>query len=554
MGRRFLDPKPNLAFVALIMFLPAMIDVSLTARMYVFLVAGLLLFGTFLFRWERTGTATALILTLSVLLITIHFHPLAVFSAPLFLFPGLANRSWKQLGAGAVAMFAAAGVFYFLGELNRHNYPEESEQLILPPEVHLTPIELLFQGHMKLAAALTVAAVLAVIVIGTLRMADWKKALPATLLLAFGVAACLRLHYHVGAIALLFGAMLWLRAGLQSQARLLVVGVLVGVTALAQFYVLWGTGEFPDRSIIGAFIGTPSIWPVLRFASFSPIGFALLLATLAYAVYRLVQGHRIPVHYLFFAMAVWAPLFAIGLLKWNVAERYTMGELPFFLLAVVASVMYVMRNTTWGAGLLKNSLAAAVVAIAFVATVINPVAAWQAASNDYNDHPDHKGAAEFIRNLNPRPDDIIIAEDSIVQTYYLGKIDYRLQSVAGATSHSIVKHGVLYGQYTNTPVIGSGVELDRILERGSENDIYIISSGQVSEGLVRRNRGDGIAQVLASERLATVFVGRDHKTIIWKQPRRAITSEAYTKSANDSPALLSLLRRHGAQAMSEKSG
>jgi hypothetical protein len=522
MGRRFLDPKPNLAFVALIMFLPAMIDVSLTARMYVFLVAGLLLFGTFLFRWERTGTATALILTLSVLLITIHFHPLAVFSAPLFLFPGLANRSWKQLGAGAVAMFAAAGVFYFLGELNRHNYPEESEQLILPPEVHLTPIELLFQGHMKLAAALTVAAVLAVIVIGTLRMADWKKALPATLLLAFGVAACLRLHYHVGAIALLFGAMLWLRAGLQSQARLLVVGVLVGVTALAQFYVLWGTGEFPDRSIIGAFIGTPSIWPVLRFASFSPIGFALLLATLAYAVYRLVQGHRIQVHYLFFAMAVWAPLFAIGLLKWNVAERYTMGELPFFLLAVVASVMYVMRNTTWGAGLLKNSLAAAVVAIAFVATVINPVAAWQAASNDYNDHPDHKGAAEYVRMLTPGPDDIIIAEDSINQMYYLKRVDYRLQNFIGAKNHAVLRGGTLHDQYTGLPVIGTGAEFQAVLDGGADGDIYIIGDGQVSETLRRRNRGNGIAEILASGRLEPVFEGRDGVTKVWRQKQRAL--------------------------------
>ena len=46
MGRRFLDPKPNLALVAVITFLPAMIDVSLTARMYVFYVAGMMAFAT----------------------------------------------------------------------------------------------------------------------------------------------------------------------------------------------------------------------------------------------------------------------------------------------------------------------------------------------------------------------------------------------------------------------------------------------------------------------------------------------------------------------------
>ncbi|MEX2150356.1 MAG: glycosyltransferase family 39 protein [Steroidobacteraceae bacterium] len=554
MGRRFLDPKPNLAFVATIVFLPAMIDVSMTARMYVFLIAGLLLYGTFLFRWERTRTALSFVAAFLTLVITIHFHPLAVFSAPLFLFPGLVNQSWKQLAAGAVAMLTAGGIFFILGELTRQNYPEESEQLILPPEVTLSPLELLFQGHMRLAVAVALAAALAVMVIGTTRMERWKKALPAVLLLAIGAVACVTLHYHIGAIALLFGAILWLRAGLQSSSRLLMVGALVGFMALMQLYVLQGTGEFPGRTLIGAFVGTPSIWPILRFAELSTIGVALFAATLVFAVYRLVRGHRIPMFYLFFAMAVWAPLFAIGLLKWNVADRYTMGALPFFLLAPIASVMYVMRNTGWGARLRENSIATAGIAVVFVAAIINPAAAWQASKNDYRDHPDHKGAAEFIRNLNPGPDDIIIAEDSIVQTYYLGRIDYRLQSVAGARNHSTLRRGILYGQYTNTPVIGSGTDLGRVLERASDNDVYIISSGQVSEGLVRRNRADGIAQVLSSERLETVFVGRDGKTTIWKQPRQEITSRAYTKSANGSHALLPLLRRPGIQAISATSG
>src|SRR5688572_23949453 len=137
MGRRFLDPKSNLVFVALIMFLPAMIDVSLTARMYVFLVAGLLLYGTLLFRWERTRTAASLVLAFATLVMTIHLHPLAVFAAPLMLFPGLANRSWKQVWVGAVAMAVAWVIFVVLGEITRENYPEESEQLILPPEVKL---------------------------------------------------------------------------------------------------------------------------------------------------------------------------------------------------------------------------------------------------------------------------------------------------------------------------------------------------------------------------------------------------------------------------------
>jgi hypothetical protein len=236
-------------------------------------------------------------------------------------------------------------------------------------------------------------------------------------------------------------------------------------------------------------------------------------------MYRLSQGHRIPVHFLFFAMAVWAQLFAIGLMRWYVAERYTIGALPFFLIGIVTSVVYLAQNTGWGTKLRENSVAASAAVVVLIAAIINPAAAWQVSNNDYRDHPDHKGAAEFIRNLNPGPDDIVIAEDSIVQTYYLGKVDYRLQSVVGARNHSIQINGVLHGQYTNTPVVGSGAELERILERRFAYDVYVISSAQVSESLMRRNRAGGIASVLASERLEVIYKGRDDKTTVWRLRR-----------------------------------
>jgi hypothetical protein len=351
-------------------------------------------------------------------------------------------------------------------------------------------------------------------------MERWKTALPATLLLAIGAAACAMLHYHIGAIALLAGAILWLRSDLRNPARLLIVGALVGVMALVQFYILHGTGEFPGRTIIGAFVGTPSIWPVLRFAGFSPIGIALLVATLVFAVYQLIRGHPIPVHYLFFAMAVWAPLVAMGLVRWNVAERYTIGALPFFLLALIASVMYAVRNTGWGAGLRRNTVATAAISVLFIAAVINPAAAWQASRNDYSDHPDHKGAAEFIRKLNPGPDDIILAEDSINQMYYLERVNYRLQNFVGATNHAVLRDGTLYDQYTGLPVIGTGSEFEAILDSNVSRNIFVIGDGQVSDTLRRRNRGNGIAEVLDSDRLEVIYAGRDLRTQVWKRNRR----------------------------------
>jgi hypothetical protein len=343
--------------------------------------------------------------------------------------------------------------------------------------------------------------------------------LPAVLLLAIGAGACVVLHYHVGGIALLFGAILWFRAGVQNYSRLLFIGALVGAAALLQLYILHGTGEFPGRTIIGAFVGTPSVWPMLRFAEFSMLGTAVLAVPIAFAIYRLSQGHRIPVHFLFFAIAVWAQLFAIGLMRWYVAERYTLGALPFFLLGVVASAVYLVENTGWGAKLRENAVATSAAVVVLIAAVINPAAAWQASKNDYRDHPDHKGAAEFIRRLNPGPADIIIAEDCINLTYYLGKVDYRLQNFVTAKSHSVLRNGNLYGQYTGVQVIGSGWQFQDVLNGVSHESVYVISSSQVSAGLQRRNRDNGISEVLESDNLEVIFTGRDGKTTIWRLRR-----------------------------------
>ncbi|HUD96840.1 MAG TPA: hypothetical protein VMO24_04805, partial [Woeseiaceae bacterium] len=208
----------------------------------------------------------------------------------------------------------------------------------------------------------------------------------------------------------------------------------------------------------------------------------------------------------------------------NVAERYTIGALPFFLLVIIAGATYLVRDTGWGARLRENSLATAAVAVVFIAAIINPAAAWQASKNDYSNHPDHKGAAEFMRKLNPGPDDIIIAEDSINQMYYLGRVNYRLQNFVGAKYHAVLRNGILHDQYTGVPVIGTGAEFQAILDGNVAGDIYVIGDGQVSETLRRRNRGNGIAEVLDSGRLELVYEGRDGATKVWRLSRRSPAS------------------------------
>jgi hypothetical protein len=521
LAKRFLDPIPNLMFVALMTFLPAMLEISQTARMYVFLVAGVQVFGILLFRWERQGTIASFLWALLGLLIAVQFHLLAVFAAPLLLYPGLANRSEKQLLQGAGGLVLAAAFSKWFGWFANQDYPDESERLIIETDESRSALEMLIQDQsFAMTAVSVVAVVLAVILLGTVGVGRRKELLPAAILLSIGAAACALLQYHIGSIALLFGSIIWFRAGAASNSRLLMLFGVVAIMTLTQLFILHGTGEFSGRKIIGALVGAFSVWPTLRMVEFSPIAAGILVAGFGFALYRLARGYRVPVYFLFFGLAVWAPLVLIGLFRWHTATRYQLGLLPFFLLSAVASATYLVQRTEWGARIGRRMPAfAAGASILVVVAAINPIAAWQTAQNSYLDHPDHAGAAEFIRQLSPGQPDIVIAEDPIVQTYYLGQVNYRLQSTAGARWHSLLKDGVLYDQYTGVPVIGSGQELEALLARNTDRNVYVISSAQVSDSLMRRNRGNGIAEALDSDLLEIIYVGRDRATTIWKLRR-----------------------------------
>jgi hypothetical protein len=113
-----------------------------------------------------------------------------------------------------------------------------------------------------------------------------------------------------------------------------------------------------------------------------------------------------------------------------------------------------------------------------------------------------------------------VAEDSIVQAYYLGRVDYRLQSVAMARAHSFLKEGRLFDQYTGARIIGSGDELLAVLDDAGARDVYVVSSSQSPPGLEQRNRASGIAEAFSSDRLELIYVGRDRETKVWRSVGR----------------------------------
>ena len=79
--------------------------------------------------------------------------------------------------------------------------------------------------------------------------------------------------------------------------------------------------------------------------------------------------------------------------------------------------------------------ASALVAVVVCALVIDPARLRAAADPTYAEYPDHEGAARFVESLHPGPHDIVVAEDALMQTYYLGHVDYWLQDEAMAAPY-----------------------------------------------------------------------------------------------------------------------
>jgi hypothetical protein len=401
--------------------------------------------------------------------VALQFHVLSILAAPIFLFPGLIKRSWSNLIQGGVIVGFCTLAFKRFGAWINTFYPDHTEWAV-PDIVDAMPIEQstlqLYWDQYPWLLLIGVMAGLATLVWSGLKVVQrkWSEAL-AMLLVAFGFIACAALHYHLGVLALLFGAIIWLRTSNPPMRWIYGMLGIVGALAAFQAFFLYQTGEYPGRQLIGAFVGQPSVWPTLRFSEYSQVAFGLYVVVLAYGAYKLATRHRIPDHLLFFAISVWAPLVAIGFQTWYLPPRYTVGMLPFFLLCFVAGLEYLSRQS-WLTSRVGTrwQLAGTVGAIILVFSVANPGELADVINSGYERHPDHKGAAEFVRNLPLTEDDIVIAEDVLQQTYYLGEVDYWLRSLSDARSFLVVKDGQNVDQYTSVPVIGSGSELVRVLK------------------------------------------------------------------------------------------
>ncbi len=521
-GRRFLAGPWNLAFTATVALLPTFIEDAQTARMYVFLVTSVAAFLALLFEWERTGRSGFLAAAAAVLLVGIQFHQLAIFAAPLALYPGLARADLRKLALGVLACAVIAAGFFLMSYWIQSVYPTTAPSppgAWAPVERALARDAIPHLGLPALIAGGCAALALAAWVARAAR--DARAAFAVGALMAIGFGAELVTEDHVAFLALAAGVIVASRAGTVPLRRAALI--LLPAAALLVFQLervaAAGVGM---RQALGAITGWPSIWPYLALSQYSPVAAAAVAVAVATACWRLARRRRIPDCFLFLAIGVWIPLLAIGLFKWSVPIRYTAAESIPLLLGAFAGVEWLCRGARASALRVAPAPAAAfpaaLVAAALCLLAADPLRLAGTAYAGYADHPDHQGAARFIRSQHPGPHDILVAEDAIEQTYYLGHVSYWLEGRGMASDYVREVNGRLQDIYTGAPLIGSAAALEQLIGERDRGTIYIIGSGEQQEDGRAAARGPGIQRILHSLSRQVVYVGRDGLTKVWRIP------------------------------------
>ena len=512
-GRRFLAPAWNLAFTAAVALLPEFIVDAQTARMYTFLVTCVAGYMILLFRWERTDNAAYLAAAVLTLIVGIQFQTLAIFAAFMAFYPGLVRGELHKVLLGAAAFAAILAGFMAIDHWVASAYPTAREVASDDGGA----------GGARAASAIPEVAmwVFAVAAVGAAAVATFTvrlvreriAAIAAATLIALGLLAQVGFSYHLAALLMIAAVIIAARTGRLTVTRVLPLAVICAALFAAQVYLLHANGVASLRQVFGAMLGWPSIWPQIIAGQYS-IGAGLLtVAGIVAGLWCLTRHKTVPDFVLLAVLGVWIPLLVIGVFEWNVPLRYTSVQTLPLLICAFATAQWFFTG-----GGERFARFQAVAATIICILVVNPVAFARTVNSGYATNPDHQGAAAFIQSVNPGPNDIVIAEDVLEQTYYLGHVDYWLQAKDMAGPYILNVNGTWRDFYTNTPLIGAPEDLQALIAKPGRGAIYIIGSGENQEDGRRLVRGEGLAKMLESPQFKVIYRGRDNLTTVLKMP------------------------------------
>lgn len=523
LGRRFLPSDWALVFALVIALSPAMIGISQTARMYVFYVTFIVVFAIMIFRWERTDSLLDYTFAFLVFVFALHFHRLSVFSAFLFFWPGLVKFSVRHLALGLIAFIAGLFAYKFLSDWSSSHYiagVDFSNRDQDVPNALLDQLWFIELPILGLLLFISVACSAVVVFLFAIRSVSWQSNRTEGIVIVLSFTATIIgaafMQYHIALLFLAAGSVFYLRRDCPAKWLVALAGLVFMLGAL-QLAIVYG-GDVLDRpkEAVMDFLGQPNPWPYLRFAAFFPLAIIVYLVLFANYVSSFVRGAQIPDHVLLALVGVWLPVFLIGFFEGHIPLRYVIAFVPLFILSVLAAIYdaYSGWSKRRQAGTLRLIALTAAVLVVF----IRPGEFWANINPQYEDYAslgghrgaDHKGASEFVRSLDLGSSDILVAEDVLQQTYYLGKVDYWLRKF---TYYTYLKGDEYSDIYTGTPHLGNEELLRELIEKEDRGDIIIIGSAETARD-PSYYLGDEIVMLLEESQPEVLHKGRDGMTVV----------------------------------------
>ena len=561
-GRRYLLPNWNIAFVAAVAFLPMLIVDSQTARMYIFLVVLVTAALVCLHAWERTNRTVWLVGGVAALVLGLDMHALAVGAALIFLIPGLVRGELQKLVLGACATLTVVLAFFVIHNWVQAQYPTPSPEFAAalgPARPQGSDVPRDFALAFDIALWITGIAAVAFALRASRVLDRPVPRIAVAASFALGVILQLTLQYHLAVLAYAAGIVVALRFGdsrtLTRLAALLITAGLLFVLHAMLLAPLAGT----FTRLVGALVGTISVWPYVRIGEMSSFAAVVTGALLVWGLYRLARRRVLPDYWLLALLGVWAPVFALGAFAWNVPPRYTEMSLIPMLLCAFATCQQIVGASSERFVRLRSRMISSVAAVTIAILVVNPVTLAATTNAGYAMHPDHVGAADFMRAYGVRDDDIVLAEDVLQQTYYLGSVDYWLIGPDVARRFVKTTPDGVRDFYTGTPVIATPAMLDDLLQENRDKRIFVIGSGEDQQSGRRSVRGAALHEAIESDRFEVIYVGRDGLTkILRAEPRTAPSSRATKEQSRaDEAALVESVeaaeQAHGREEASSRS-
>jgi hypothetical protein len=352
-------------------------------------------------------------------------------------------------------------------------------------------------------------------------------AIVGAIVLLGGLALQLALFYHLAALCYLVGIAGLVRFGSKCRRRdLIVFAIGVAAIALSHASVIAPAAGTPLR-LIGALIGQPSIWPYARVAQFSVVAGLLCAGVLFLGLYLLAMNRKAPDFWLLAILGLWAPVFALGLFAWDVPSRYTSMAVIPLLVCAFAMAQRLLDRVMQSTPVSSPAAADKTIAVVAMLLIVNPMATAATVNAGYRAFPDHKGAAEFMRKQRITDDDVVLAEDVLQQTYYLGRVDYWLIGPSVARRFVMKSESGVVDFYTGTPVIVTTAMLDGLLERSKDKRVFIIGTGEGWLNGKREVRGE-LDTAIESDRFETLYVGRDGLTRVLRAVAPTVQPKAST--------------------------